>query len=411
MTINQIVFLKLLSESIFDNKKYLENFEGEIDWNIIYRESVSQAVVELIYESVRKLKISNMPDSELLMNWEEESMVSVMRNSNIMYFHKNLLDIMCNNNIQCCILKGAAAAVNYPNPNLRSMGDIDILVGEENFERAKILLLENGYVENDYGIPIEHELKFFKDGITIELHKQIPGIPIGNLGNKIREIVKSNIFETSHTAEIEGISFIKPSVEYNGLVLIFHIIHHISTGIGIRQFCDWALYVNNELTDIIWENKLKPLLIEFKILHLTKVVTKMCHLYLDLPLDKCMWCVEIDDTLCYRLMKNIFSDGNFGKKIRNRTTSAGMLINDDTQGDKDSGVVIRVFRNLQKAGKSAWPLARRNKVVSLFAWIYVPLRFIKRLFSGERTIKEFKIIIGSAKKRYPLLKKLRIFRE
>ncbi|MDO4300589.1 MAG: hypothetical protein Q4D26_04250 [Clostridia bacterium] len=126
------------------------------------------------------------------------------------------------------------------------------------------------------------------------------------------------------------------------------------------------MFVNNELTADVWQKELEPILREYKILNFTKVLTKMCCKYIGLPFEKCIWCKDADDKACDEFIKNILEDGNF---------------------------------------------ARKNKFVSLFACTYIPGRFIKRLFTGERSFKELITIMGSAKKRYPIIKKLKIFRE
>ena len=42
--------------------------------------------------------------------------------------------------IPVAVLKGAAAAANYPQPNSRSMGDIDLIVPPDHFEQAFSLM-------------------------------------------------------------------------------------------------------------------------------------------------------------------------------------------------------------------------------------------------------------------------------
>lgn len=407
MTNNEKMFLKLLSASIFDNKEQLE-VTNNIDWKTIYEESFNQSVVSLIYESV--LKLNNKPEMELMLDWEEESMVSVMRNSNIMFEHKALLGLMKENGIKCAILKGAAAAVNYPKPDLRSMGDIDILVKEEDFKKAKNLMNDNGYEEVIIFPQVSHEVGFRKNNVKFELHLNAPGVPDGSLGKIISEEIQK-IPDSVVTATVGGIEFPKPETKYNGLILLLHVIHHLGSGIGFRQITDWAMFVSNELTDDVWQNELEPMLKKYRILNIAKVLTKMCCKYLGLPFEKCIWCAGADDRACDEFIEKIFEDGNFGRKSGARNNSATMLIGNSTQKDNGGFILFKVFYNLQNAGKNAWPLARENRFVSLFAWAYVPLRFIKRLFTGERSFKELTTILGSAKKRYPLIKKLKIFRE
>lgn len=408
MNTNEAGFLKLLSASLFADKKYLSDFNNNVDWNVIFEESINQAVTGLVFEAIKWLPNNKRPPQNLYEQWEEESIISVMKNSSIMYAHKELLNIFDNNGIKCSIIKGASAAINYLNPNLRNMGDIDIFIRNKDFEKAKFILNEANYNLLDLGGQLGHEIKFYKNNICIELHNNIGGVPDGKIGERLY-----NIFQDmpKHNIKINlgGIDFYKPNSAYNGLVLILHIIHHLGEGVGFRQICDWAMFVNNELNEEVWDKELLPILKEIKVFYFVKVLTKTCNLYLNLPIEKCLWCKDIGNDICNELVKNIFKNGNFGRKLESRAKSATMIVGNSTQQGKNGNYILKIFGNLQNAGCSAWPLARKYVVFRLFAWAYVPSRFICRLVTGKRSLKELSIILRSAKERYPLIKKLKIF--
>lgn len=56
--------------------------------------------------------------------------------------------------IPVCIWKGIAAAAAYPEPELRTMGDVDALVPAEDMQTARSALLRAGY-EPEKGKPHE----------------------------------------------------------------------------------------------------------------------------------------------------------------------------------------------------------------------------------------------------------------
>lgn len=410
LSIEENLFLKLLSYAMFSDKKNLEGFNKNADWKTIYEESCAQTVTALVFDSIRLLDDNKKPNKELMELWEEDSIYTVMQNSVKIYAQKELTSLLESNGIKHCIIKGAAAAVNYPKPDVRNMGDIDVLVCRKDFERAKEILSANGYIEKVVYPQIGHEVEFNKNGISVELHIQAPGVPEGKLGEKLYDVIQK-IPENTEISEIGKVEFCKPCSQYNGLVLLLHVISHIGSGIGIRQICDWAMYVKNELNYDIWENYLEPILVENKILFFTKVLTKMCCKYLGLPIEECLWCQNVNDGICDEFMRNILDSGNFGRKQGGRNNSATMLVGNSNQKAAKGWLPLKILGNLQNSGYTAWPLARKSKIVGCFAWTYVPLRFLKRLLTGERSVKELKIIITSAKKRYPLINKLKIFRE
>ena len=57
----------------------------------------------------------------------------------------DLCRILGDNGIKFAILKGSAAAVYYPEPIRRNMGDIDFIVPVDEFDWAQYILLENGF--------------------------------------------------------------------------------------------------------------------------------------------------------------------------------------------------------------------------------------------------------------------------
>lgn len=410
INVNESMFLKLLSAALFSDEKLLCDFNQSADWNVIYEESKNQAVTGLVFDAIKYLPESKRPSKELYEQWEEESIVSVMKNSLIMYAHKKLINIFDANGIKSCILKGASAAINYPKPDLRPMGDIDIFVSNNDFEKAQKLLVDNGYNKKDLHGPESHEIKFYGENVLVELHNNVGGIPDGEIGKKLYNRLQL-LPETSYIANVGGIDFYKPDTLNNGVIFLLHIIHHLAAGIGIRQICDWAMYVNNELTDELWQGQLEPFLKENKLLYFTKVLTKTCCMYLGLPVGKALWSSEISEDISREFIEHILESGNFGGKLNSRAKSATLIIGGETEKDKKGKAMVRIFSNLQKSGYTAWPLARKYRFFRCFAWTYVPLRFIGRVFTGERSLKELVIILKSARERYPLIKKLKIFRD
>lgn len=162
MNINEANFLKLLSASLFADRKLLSDFDNNLDWNKIFNESINQAVTGLVFEAIKYLPDDKRPSRDIYEIWEEESIISVMGNSAIMYAHKELLNIFDNNGIKCSIIKGASAAINYPKPDLRIMGDIDIFVNNKDFKKAQEILIEANYDLVDLGGQVGHEISIIK---------------------------------------------------------------------------------------------------------------------------------------------------------------------------------------------------------------------------------------------------------
>lgn len=70
---------------------------------------------------------------------------------------EDLLQIFAENDIDAILMKGSALCTSlYPDPALRPMRDIDILVRKEHAELAQGLLTRSGFVESTAPIPADH---------------------------------------------------------------------------------------------------------------------------------------------------------------------------------------------------------------------------------------------------------------
>lgn len=125
---------------------------------------------------------------------------------------------------QALLFKGADLKSLYgENPEVRSMGDIDVLVddGDRNFVISELLGKDNNAaLSNVEDIDV--------NGVSVELHKEIKYF--GKLIVNVDDIDENNKLDTTHYL----------------FLLVAHIIKHIITsGCGLRQFADIALFIKN----------------------------------------------------------------------------------------------------------------------------------------------------------------------
>lgn len=73
------------------------------------------------------------------------------------------------NGLHPVLLKGQGSATYYPNPILRATGDLDIWVGETDYEKAKQLMRDFGCQEGDHETPMH--ASFYLKKTSIEIHR------------------------------------------------------------------------------------------------------------------------------------------------------------------------------------------------------------------------------------------------
>lgn len=158
-----------------------------------------------------------------------------------------------NAKIQYVPLKGAVLRQLYPHPELRTCGDIDILVKEEDLEKAIISIKGNTDFKNEKRK--FHDISMVNSDVHLELHFSI----LENMHNIDKML--SRVWD-----------YVVPDVgfryKFTTEFLIFHIIAHMSYhmvhgGLGIRHFIDlWLLRTKT----VYNENEVKSMCRECNIL-------------------------------------------------------------------------------------------------------------------------------------------------
>lgn len=100
------------------------------DWQSTFTEMKDQAVAALPGEWLKSYPIA--PEWSKYCSLQQGQWVRVM------HAQDELISLMESHHISSVIIKGAAAAMYYPYPTLRSMGDVDVLVKREDHEKAAV---------------------------------------------------------------------------------------------------------------------------------------------------------------------------------------------------------------------------------------------------------------------------------
>ncbi len=339
----QRCLLELLKKALFSSTPIIPD---GVSWEKLYGLAKAQCIIPLI---------SSCVPSEYRNAWLDITYQSKARYMQMLYEQSLLIRLLKANSVPFVIFKGTAAAVYYPVPSLRTFGDIDFYVSEENFNFTSSLLGNNGYFLIEQS---DRHYTYIKNGIEFELHRKINSIHYKNI-----EKLYINGLKNSIEYRIGNTSFPGLPIYENGIVLLGHIIAHLKqSGIGLRQIIDWMMYAQNELDNKVWSEQFCPLAREAGLEKLAITVTFMCKKWLGLT-DEITWCDDADEEVAYQLLIRILDDGNFGY---DRAPSE--IINSSI---KNEGF----FMYLQRSGVLMWPLAQKYAVFRHFAWLYQLFRY------------------------------------
>lgn len=388
--------LNLLSSAVFQKPL---NVNYEVDWKLVLDECRAQSVTSLAFSALLKDKVPE----EVFQEWKQYVNSGLASNSRICYAHTMLHNLLTEAGITYVILKGCASAEYYGDPLLRTMGDVDFYVPTSYFEKADKLLLKNGFHSNN--INHEYEEAYTKDGVIYELHNTINGVPGGKVGIKIRHYF-DDVFDKAELKHFDLAEYYSPSPFHQGLVMLLHVARHMITGgIGLRHFCDWAVFVDKVGDDFVpmFEDRLK----QVGLWRFAQIMTQFCTQYLGLPQQ--IWAGNVEKQLLDQLKDDIFAGGNFGHKDLKRADEAKFITSRKKGGVNNDSNVKQALLSANEIVRRHWMFADKVPVVYPAGWAFFGSRYALRALAGKREKIRINELKKSAGKRKEIYKELRLF--
>jgi hypothetical protein len=383
--------LALLRSALWGRERFPFQPPRDTDWQAVYTELQHQAIQHLCVDLLAAADPANT--FVYIQNLSE----NIRKWHRIMECQQELTDKLARESIPCVVLKGAAAARYYPQPEYRCMGDIDLIVRPEDFDRTLALFQPPWKIigENHRHIDIRNSQAL------VELHRIFSTFRSPELCRFLDDAIFEGIAQ-AQTVPLERFTFPCLPRKLNGLVLLTHINIHMELGLGFRQMVDWMMYVDRELDDEFWQTEFSAAARSLGLEKLAVTVTRMCQLYLGLRED-ITWCRHADEDLCAELLEHTFRQGNFGRKTPERhNTAIGVL--------SAAKNIPGFFRALQRRGLYNWPAARNHRILRPFAWLYQIIRYIRLGLKQKYPIRFFLHALTAEKKQGSLLDRLEVTR-
>lgn len=359
MTTTSDLVFSLLRTSLWGAAQSPLPSPPEADWEGVYTELQQHAIENLCVDALVRVSPGQAP------RYRQRALRGITHWYRLMQEQQSLCRLLQNSRIPCAVLKGAAAAHAYPQPEHRSMGDIDLIVKPEDFHRAAALLRQ----ECEYLGENRRHIELRRKGIVIELHRSFSTFHDPEKNALLDGLIFDSLSQAEWT-DLEGFAFPLLPVTVNGLVLLEHINVHMESGLGLRQIIDWMLFADRYLTDSRWQQDFLPTVRQLGLEALACSVTRMCQLYLGLREDL-TWCRSADDALCGDLMGHILQQGNFGRKLPRSYNRTVNLLSTAKKGPA-------LLRSLQRRGCINWPALKKYPWLKPFAWLYQLFRYLHR---------------------------------
>lgn len=340
LTESQDIILALTAAALFDPSVKIPL---SADWDKVRKESSLQTIPLIIYSVVEK----NLSEEEKK-SWKSVVNRMIANNMRVAYEHCEADELMGKNGIPYVIIKGMASAGYYPDPGLRSLGDVDLLVAESDMEKCEKVLCEAGFQSVDNGDGIHAAYKRLPKS-RWEVHRSINGIPEGVGGSKCKAYMQDIIENALEVETSNGILRI-PDLFHHGLILLLHTASHLtSEGIGLRHLCDWAVFyasLSEEAFSELFEEKLR----ECGLWKFACLLTLTAVKYLHSP--ERIWAGEADDELLEAIITDILNSGNFGRNDLDRYRQIKYISNRGEYTVDGKGVLRQLADTIEKKAKA-----------------------------------------------------------
>lgn len=384
--------LEILKSELFGLP--VDIMKSEHEWAEIYKESMYQAVQPFVVQFA--LRHKSVADAQLA-EWKKIILMQVLFNEKLMYCQNEIIEAFERENIRYAILKGTSVCVFYPEPVLRTQGDIDMLIRPEDFAKAHSVLERQGFRWWQLNLEL-HEV-FSKADIRVEPHYSLADIP-EYVDKAVCDTTSRDIFSALTSATLDSYHFSVLSDRHQALSLLLHMKKHLTHDcVGLRQLCDWALFLHKRVSIDTWCDEIRPLLITCGLYRFAQVVTKACIRHLGLDSVHLSWCEETDERVCHEFMALICRFGNMGRK-KNNIFAIKMLSLSDAKYDTRKTFFKTMISNLNRIINRDFPWLRYAPFLYPLFWLYVPLRYYVLMLCGKRqTMSMIDTIIVSKHKR------------
>ena len=257
----------------------------KVDWEAVLALAERQGLSAVVADGIDRLKVHGggstaiLPPKPVML----QLIGSVLQNYE--YRHElyrraiaELAGFYNSHGFKMMVLKGYVCALDWPKPEHRPSGDIDIwLFGQQrdadavlgSWFKAQGLKTE---IDNSH----HHHTVFYWQDFMVENHYDFINIHARRSNARLEKIFKELGADDSHFVEEYGERVYLPSANLHGLFLIRHAVAHFAAAeITLRQVLDWAFFVDKHGSEVNWP-WLMGVLEEFGLRRFFDVLNAIC---------------------------------------------------------------------------------------------------------------------------------------
>lgn len=305
----QDVFLSLLKASLWGVPVRIpSDFTG---WKDVARLARSQSVLGLLGE---ELMSHDIPD-ELRAKVRTFLMQTVMTHAKMNSVIAEVTAALDKGGVPSVLLKGQGVARFYPKPELRQCGDIDLYVGVEGYARSYEVLKQAGAAMQDAkALKVGKHYNASFGHIEVEVHRYTEVYPFRKYDRIYQRASDAGMTEGLVPMTFGSVSVNTPADTFNAFFIFSHLFHHyLTSGVGLRQFCDWMMILHAR-RDHIDLAELERLLLDMDLMEPWQAFGCVLVGHLGLSPEEFPFYDSSHTGKSATILSRVLSEGNFGQE-------------------------------------------------------------------------------------------------
>lgn len=217
------------------------NILQSIDWLALKDTADQQGLSAIVLDGLERIQQEFSPPIDLKLQWIGEVLQDY--ESRYVDYEKTIGEMAGFYNrhgFKMMVLKGYACCLDWPKPEHRPCGDIDIWQFGEQEEADTLLAKEKGIeIDNSH----RHHTVFDWNGYMVENHYDMLTVDANKTNMILEPILKECAMDDSNYVEIGGEKVFLPPPNFNALYLLRHMLmHFVGSNMNLRQIIDWGFF-------------------------------------------------------------------------------------------------------------------------------------------------------------------------
>ena len=253
MTINPFdSFIKLVRIGIGASKDV--TIPNGLDWATLKALADAQGLSAVVLDAIDKLPTDATETMPQIMRLEWIGEVMQNYEARYLAYEKaigSLAGFYNRHGFKMMVLKGYACCLDWPKPEHRPCGDIDIWqFGQQKVADAALVEELGIVIDNSH----HHHTVFLWDDFMVENHYDFVNVHSRRSSAEMEKVFKSLGKDDSHSVDVCGERVYLPSPNLHALFLVKHLASHFTgANITLRQVLDWAFFVEKHGKEVNWK--------------------------------------------------------------------------------------------------------------------------------------------------------------